>query len=143
MRWQLLLMSAFFAALPVSGHAAEINCPKSITETPNVSSSEKSWLLVSKSGVRHLESANIYYGNPTELGADIPDSTDKTRSREIVTWLLFWNKAKTEGYWIGCSYDGTTAMYFQKVNPDSKECVVSYDLLPTGRRQRLSAIVCR
>lgn len=141
MRLQPLLVSALFSTLPISGYAAEIKCPDSITETPHVSSVAKSWKVVSIPGVRSLEQAGIYFGNPVELGAQVPDSTKEVKAKETSTWRLI--RSKGDEFWIGCSYTGTTAMYFQKVSGNITECAVSYDLLPTGRRQRLSAIDCR
>lgn len=121
--------------------AAEIHCPASITETPTVSTEEKQWIVVAIPGERHLERVGIYLGNPSESGAQVPDSTKTIKKKETVTWRL--TRSETDTFWVGCSYGGTTAMLFQKVDTSVAACVASYDLLPSGRRQRLSAMICR
>lgn len=121
--------------------AAEIHCPASVTETPTVSTEEKQWIVVAIPGERNLERVGIYLGNPSEYGAQVPDSTKTVKKKETVTWRL--TRSETDTFWVGCSYVGTTAMLFQKVDAKATTCVASYDLLPSGRRQRLSAMVCQ
>lgn len=121
--------------------AAEIHCPTSVKETPTVSTEEKQWTVVASSGERHLEHVGIYLGDPSEYSAQVPDSTKTVKKKQIVKWRL--TRSKTDTFWVGCSYVGTTAMLFQKVDGKATMCVASYDLLPSGRRQRLSAMVCQ
>jgi hypothetical protein len=137
----ILLLALFLPFVVHPARAADIVCPLSIVETPGVSTETKDWSVVAPSGERPLEHVGIYLGSLSEHGAQVPDSDEPIKGKEAVTWRL----ARKEGdtFWIGCSYVGTTAMLFQKVAAAVTTCVASYDLLPIGKRQRLSAMICR
>lgn len=137
----VLSITTLALTLSCAAPAVEIHCPASMTETPTVSSAEKQWVVVAPSGERYLERVGIYLGNPSEDGAQVPDSTKTDKRKETVTWRL--TRSETDTFWVGCSYVGTTAMLFQKVDAKATTCVAAYDLLPSGRRQRLSAMVCQ
>jgi len=121
--------------------AGEIKCPSSITETPTVSISDKRWTVVANSGERPLETARIYLGTLSEYGAQVPDSTKRTKRRETVTWNI--QRSPTDTFWVGCSYAETTAVLFQELDSSVKVCVATYDLLSSGRGQRLSTLDCQ
>lgn len=121
--------------------AGEIKCPSSITETPTVSSNDKRWTVVTNSGERPLEHVGIYLGTLSEYGAQVPDATKKSKRKEMETWNI--KRSPTDTFWVGCSYVGTTAVLFQELDSSVKVCVATYDLLPSGRRQRLSALDCQ
>jgi hypothetical protein len=135
----LALALALAAAAP--GHAAETACPAAIVETPSVALTDDAWQLAAAPGERPLEHAGIYLGALAQLGAQVPDSTRKKQLTETVTWRL--RRADADQFWIGCSYVGTTALLARPIAPGATECVVSYELLRTGRRQRLTGIACR
>jgi hypothetical protein len=140
----LLAITAMTLNLPFTAQtaiAAEIHCPSSIKETPSVSKKDEQWVVVASSGERLLERVGIYLGTPSEHGAQVPDSENATKKTESVTWRL--RRAASDAFWVGCSYVGTTAMLFKKVDTNVTTCVASYDLLPSGRRQRLSTMDCR
>lgn len=120
-----------------SAVAAEIQCPRTITETPAVSTPNDQWTVVALSGERPLEGVGVYLGDPPEHGAQVPDST-KTKTR-IVKWRLV--RAEKDTFWVGCTYVGTTAMLFQKVDAKASACAATYDLMPSGRPQRLSGMI--
>lgn len=88
-----------------------------------------------------MERAGVYLGNPPEYGALVPDATHRSTLRETVTWRLV--RAPEDVFWIGCAYTGTTAMLFKKLDSGVTRCTVTYDLLPSGRRQRLRVLECR
>jgi hypothetical protein len=137
------LFSALVGLLFKAGSsvATEISCPNSIRETPSVSAADKHWIVVASSGERQLDQAEIYLGKPSEYGAQVPDSTTKKQGREIVSWHLV--RSPTDTFWLGCSYVGTTAMLFQRLDSTVTFCAVSYELLPSGKRLRLSHVDCR
>lgn len=128
-----------FNATPSVG--AQIHCPDSITETPTVSMDDRQWVIITKTGERPLEHVGIYLGTVSEHGAQIPDSTKRAKLRETVTWNI--RRSSTDSFWIGCSYVGTTAVLFQQLDPGIKRCIATYDLLPSGRRQRLTTLDCQ
>jgi len=121
--------------------AGEIRCPGSITETPSVSTADQGWNIVAGTGTRPLEHVGIYLGDPADYGAQIPDSTKRIGPQERISWRIV--RAPADTFWVGCSYVGTTAMLFQKLDSSITLCVATYDLLPSGKRQRLSTLDCR
>ncbi len=121
-------------------NAAEITCPGAITETPTVSIENKLWSVVTSSGERQFEHAGVYLGPLSAYSAQAPDQTKKTNTKELVTWNI--KRSAGDTFWVGCSYVGTTAMLFQKLNEAVAVCVVSYDLLPSGNRLRVSSAQC-
>lgn len=121
--------------------AEPIRCPDSISETPTVLSNEKSWIAVVKTGDRPLERVGVYLGSLTEYGAQVPDNTETSKKSETVTWNL--NRFPEDSFWIACSYAETSAMLFQPLAASIKQCVATYELLPTGRRQKLAAVNCQ
>lgn len=140
----LLCIAAVTSSLLIATRstlAAEIHCPETITELPTVSNKNKEWTVITSSGERQLESIGIYLGTPAEYGAQVPDSTRTIGKKEDITWKITRSTADT--FWLGCSYVGTTAMLFQKLAATVKECVATYDLLPSGKRQRLRTVECR
>lgn len=121
--------------------AGEIRCPSSITETPAISNVDQGWHVVAGSGKRPLERVGIYLGDLAEHGAQVPDSTKRIGLKEKVSWRIV--RAPADAFWVGCSYVGTTAMLFQTLDPTVTRCDATYDLLPSGQRQRLSLVDCR
>lgn len=121
--------------------ATEINCPDSIKEAPSVLTADRGWIVVATRGERPLEQAGIYLGKPAQYGAQVPDSTTKTKKTETVSWRLI--RSPTDIFWVGCSYVGTTAMLFRRLDAAVTFCAVSYELLPSGKRLRVSHVDCR
>lgn len=136
---RVLLMGV--CAIPLTGLSEEIFCPASITETPSVSAVDAAWTVQSVEGIRPLERVGIYFGDPSQRGAQVPDATRKIRSTEVVIWRLA--EAPSDEYWVGCSYVGTTALMFQRVHSNVRECMATYRLLPTGRRLGLKSMTCK
>lgn len=120
--------------------ADEIKCPSFIFEQPTISDSPKEWTVVAKVGERPLEQVGIYLGSLVEAGAQVPDSSQKVKLKEIVTWNI--QRSPEDTFWVGCSFVGTSAMMFQKIETKIKSCTATYELLPTGRRQRLLSMSC-
>jgi hypothetical protein len=136
-----LSVVALWAITVATAHSMEVACPGFVVETPSVTNSDASWQVAAAAGERPLDHAGVYLGGLAQLGAQVPDSTRKKKNLETVTWRL--RRAEGDQYWIGCSYIGTTALMVQKINSGFDECVASYELLPTGRRQRLKGVLCR
>jgi hypothetical protein len=137
--------------LPFVAHtavAANIVCPESIIETPNVSTEAQGWTSVAPTGKRWLENVGIYYGSigdHLELGAQVPEEKS-SKNKETATWGVARDKNEndTNTYWIGCSYIDTSAKFFQKVDAAATKCVATYDYVPGGgSKPQLSSMICR
>lgn len=136
-----LFILALVLTISASIFAAEIHCPASINETPNISNKYIQWTVVANSGERPLERAGVYLGIPPDYGAQVPDSTKSDKKKETVTWKI--SRANSDLFWIGCSYVGTTATLFQQIGNTIEVCTATYDLLPSGKRLRLYTLECR
>jgi hypothetical protein len=119
--------------------AREIKCPVALTETPGVLEPGFGWTVVARTADRPLESVAIYLGPDDERAAQVPDVNRKKNLVESVGWNLL---PQQHQYWVGCAYTGTSALVFQKLGVELSRCTVSYDLLPSGRRLRVRALVC-
>jgi hypothetical protein len=135
--------------LPFMAHtalAANIVCPESIVETPNVLTDEKGWIAVAPTGTRWLHDVDIYFGGLSNPGKQVPDSEKTSKTKETVTWELPRDKDENDKrtYWIGCSYLDTSAILFQKVDAAVTKCVATYDYVPGGgSKPQLSSMICQ
>jgi hypothetical protein len=89
----------------------------------------------------HLDRVAFYFKHPKDSGTLVPDKTDKQKGEERVTWNFVHGTG--DEFWLGCLYTGTTVVLAQKLKPDVSQCVVRYDLLPSGSRLRIKAVSCR
>ena len=121
--------------------AADLNCPDAITETPTVQDAPTPWVFQGDQGRRHLDQVAVYFGHPNERGVQIPDKIIKSKSGEIVVWLI--SATKGEQYWVGCSYLGTTAVLISPIEILTRGCSARYSVLPTGKRLKLLSFTCR
>jgi hypothetical protein len=137
----IFFLVIFLLVRAAASAATEITCPDSIRETSTVSINDEQWNVVANSGERLLERVGIYLGTLSEYGAQVPDTTKKSKLQEAVTWNI--KRSPTDTFWIGCSFVGTSSMLFQKLDDRVTVCVASYDLLPSGKRQRLNVMDCR
>jgi len=71
----------------------------------------------------------------------VPDRTEKRSGVESVTWNFV--RGPRDEFWLGCLYTGTTVILAQRLNTNISQCVVQYDLLPSGVRLRLKIISCK
>jgi hypothetical protein len=129
--------------LAVAAHAAPqvLTCPASLQEQPQVREVPAPWQLGNPAGERPLERAAIFLGaGAAMLDAQVPDATERSKGREQVRWRLLRGEGDT--FWLGCTYTGTSAMLVQPLAAELTRCVVTYELLATGRRSRLERVQC-
>ncbi|MBI5256095.1 MAG: hypothetical protein HY855_06315 [Burkholderiales bacterium] len=135
-----LLLAGTLAAGSCPLLAAPVACPAVLSEVPSVSPVAPGWTVLAQPGDRPLEQAGVYLGAPEQRGALTPDTVQRDKQHEQLRWQLH-RKAGDE-FWIGCSYQGTTAMVFRKLESTTTRCQARYALLPTGRRLRLDSLDC-
>ena len=135
------LVLGLMAAMP--GRAATVQCPRTIDEAPQVAEVPTPWQVVAPRGPRGLEQAAIYWGTgAADLSSLVPTDDRVEKNRQRVRWKLTPPPAH-EHHWIGCMYTGTTALLVLRLDAAVSQCEVIYDLMPTGRRQRLAWVDCR
>ena len=139
--WSLLLVFSCCLVAASDSVAAEFKCPESIRDRPVVETQVEGWDVVANAGVRPLERVGVYLSNPTKNGALVPDGTKRTKTEERVTWRLV--RGPSDEFWVGCIYQGTTAILAKRLGEDVGQCVATYQLLPTGNRLRLVGMSCK
>jgi hypothetical protein len=121
--------------------AMEIRCPHSISESPFVNPPDGEWEVVAELGERPLDQVSMYLFHPSKRGALVPDSTQRAKSEEKVSWRL--GHGNNDEFWVGCSYYGTTAILAKKIDASISQCIATYELLRTGSRLRLKGMSCK
>lgn len=146
MRLVPLLLALCLLFVAHTAVAANIVCPESIVETPKVITEEKGWTAVTPTEKRRFENAGIYSGSISDLGALVPDSDASGKNKEAATWELRRrgkNENRTDAYWVGCSYEDTNTMLFQKVDAAATTCIASYELLSPDKGLKFKTMICR
>jgi hypothetical protein len=110
-------------------------------QTPLWKKGKKVPEALGESGTRPLDKVVVYLSHPTQNGALVPDSTKRTKTEERVTWRLV--RGPSDEFWVGCTYHGTTAIMAKRLGQDVRQCVASYQLLPSGSRLRLIGMSCK
>lgn len=137
---RILFLSALLI-ISTGGAAADLSCPDVITETPTVQEASKPWVSLGEQGLRRLDHVAVYFGHPNRRGAQIPDKTLRSKSEEVVIWLV--SATKDEQFWVGCAYLGTTALLITPIESVARDCRARYTLLPTGKRLKLQSFTCQ
>lgn len=133
------LFSCLLLACPSA--AADLACPVSLSVRQTAVNVSAEWEATSVSESVHLDHVAFYLKHPKEGGALVPDKSAKQKGEERVTWNFV--RGPGDEFWLGCLYTGTTIILAQKLKPDVSQCVVQYDLLPSGSRLRVKAISCK
>jgi hypothetical protein len=131
----------FVSLLAGPSIAQDLACPVSLSVQQTAVNLPSDWEATSTSEPLHLDRVAFYLKHPKLGGALVPDKTDKQKDQERVTWSLVGGAG--DDFWLGCLYTGTTVILAQKLKKDVSQCVVRYDLLPSGSRLRVKAISCK
>lgn len=127
---------------PVPGRAATVQCPRTVDEAPQLLEVPSPWTAVTPRGERGLEQAGIYWGTGAgDLSSLVPTDDRIENGQQRVRWKLV-PPPPGEHHWVGCMYAGTTALLVQRLEGPVGRCEVVYQLMPSGRRQRLVSIEC-
>lgn len=128
-------------AFPI-GPLASTLCPETINVHQTASRLPAGWSVsYSKSPVQ-LEIVSLYIGPPKDgvpLGFD---TMVNTMDGSVVTWQI---PKDSRGYWIKCSYNGTTLELSKELPRTLSTCVVSFDR-QTGTasaQQHIKALTCK
>jgi len=132
----LVLLSIAFRA-----GAMDLTCPPSVSEKPVVSAWDRSWSLRENPGLRQVEGASVFLGDPDHLGSQVPDEDKINDNIERVVWNLV--RAPTDRFWIVCSYRETSAILFREIDKAATRCEVRYRLLASGKRSSMEGLSCK
>lgn len=135
-----VLITTCLVAATMSSYAIDIECPRTISETPSLRDVPDDWEGVVQTGQRPLEQIGLYLGHPQKKGSLVPDDETKTRKEESVTWKIV--RAPQDEYWVGCTYYGTSVILARKLDEHVSRCVARYSMLPSHQRDSLIGFHC-
>jgi hypothetical protein len=126
------LMAAPFAV------AADSLCPDTVAVKQTGAAPAPEW-SVSYSGLpNRLEMVTFYNGPPKDEASLVYDDIVRAKDSSTATWTL---PKDARGYWVKCSYAGTTLELSKALPSTVSSCRVTYDRqassaagLPTIRR---------
>lgn len=114
--------AALIAAFPVS--AADSLCPEAVSVTQTGTAPAPEWSLSYSATPSRLEMVTFYNGPPQDEASLVYDSWSNAKDTSIATWKL---PKDSRGYWIKCSYSGTTLELAKALSPAVSSCRVTYE----------------
>lgn len=136
-----LLMVVQFLLLALFSGASDLNCPGTLPVQQTATAIPAGWDAVQIDRQELIDKVSFYLSHPSSGGALVPDKTQKTGSEERVIWTF--TRKPGDDFWMACSYINTSVLLTRKLGSDVSECMVSYDLLPSGKRLRLKGVLCK
>lgn len=122
LRCLLLAGATLLAAGPT--FAADSICPDTVTVKQAGVAPAAEWSLSYSATPTGLESVTFYNGPPKDEASLVYDSWSDARDTSTATWKL---PKDARGYWIKCSYRGTTAELAKTLPPAVSICRVIYE----------------
>jgi hypothetical protein len=130
----LAVAATFATALPAS--AAESLCPDAVSVKQTGAAPAPEW-SVSYSGLpNRLEMVTFYSGPPRDEASLVYDDFVNAKDSSTATWRF---PKQARGYWVKCSYAGTTLELAKALPATVSSCRVIYDK-GTGSPSGLPAI---
>ncbi len=120
-------LCAFAFALVSTGvcfAADEVWCPVTIKVDQKAEPPSSEWSVSYSSLPHQLEMVTFFSGRPEENASLVYDKRSKTKGG----WIGTWNFPKDDrGYWMRCSYEGTSAELSRRIPDSISICRVTYD----------------
>jgi hypothetical protein len=126
----LAVAATFFAALSAS--ADDSICPAAVNVKQTGAAPAPEWSVSYSATPTTLEAVTFYSGPPKDEAALVYDDLTRVRDSETATWKF---SKDPRGYWVKCSYRGTTVELAKALPPTVSSCRVTYDrqvASPTG-----------
>ncbi len=118
----LAVAVTFATALPAS--AADPLCPDAVSVKQTGAAPAPEW-SVSYSGLpNRLEMVTFYSGPPKDEASLVYDDFVKAKDSSTATWRF---PKQARGYWVKCSYAGTTLELAKALPSTVSSCRVIYD----------------
>ena len=140
MNSKMIAVSLLLSASLSTGLGEEIECPDSIPVKQELSKPIAGWESVEQQTNPSLDQIAVYLHHPNEKGSLVPDSDNKRKGHELVTWKFLDAK---EEHWVACTYHDTNVMLAKKLSASFQQCIADYTLLPSGSRLKLSHFRCK
>jgi hypothetical protein len=114
-------LAALLAAAPAS--AADSLCPATVNVKQSGAAPTPAWTVSYSTTPSELEMVTFYSGPPKDEASLVYDRIVKTKDSSLATWNF---GPDPHGYWVKCSYSGTTIELSQPLPPTLKSCRVTY-----------------
>jgi hypothetical protein len=115
------------AALPV--FAADSLCPDAVDVKQTGTAPIAEWSVSYSSTPTRLGMVTFYNGSPKEEASLVYDSWIDAKDASTATWKL---PKDVRGYWIKCSYRGTSMELSKALSSTISSCRVTYDRQSTS-----------
>lgn len=123
----LALAGLLGAACPV--YAADALCPDTISVKQTLAAPAPEWTVSASATPIALEMVTFYSGPPKDEASLVYDDLARTSDASVATW----NFARdSHGYWVKCSYRGTTQELAKPLPPTLSACRLTYDRQAAG-----------
>ncbi len=134
--FSLAVAATLAAALPAA--ASDSLCPETATVKQSGAAPAAEWSVSYRATPIALEMVTFYSGAPKDEASLVYDDFVRAKDSSIATWKF---PKDARGYWVKCSYAGTTLELSKALPPTVSSCRVTYDRqasspagLPTIRR---------
>jgi len=137
---RLLACAALFAAAPV--FAADSLCPETVNTRQTGTAPAPDWSVSYSTSPNQLEMVTFYNGPPKDEASLVYDDFVSIKDSSLATWKF---PKDPRGYWVKCSYRGTTLELSKALSPTMSSCRVTYSRdagLPSGLPP-IRSIACR
>lgn len=117
-----LAAAAFLAALPA--FAADALCPDTVSVKQAGAAPAPEWSVSYSALPNQLEMVTFYSGPPKDEASLVYDEWINAQDSSTATWKF---PKDPRGYWVKCSYRGTTLELSKALPPAVSSCRVTYD----------------
>ena len=118
------LLPALLCGLLALRAGAESLCPETVTARQTGAAPAPGWSVSYSAAPLQLEMVTFYDGPPKEEASLVYDDFKTLKDSALATWRF--SKAP-RGYWVKCSYRGTTLELSKPLPPSISSCRVTYD----------------
>lgn len=104
--------------------AADLLCPEAVSVKQTGAPPAPDWSVSYSATPTGLEMVTFYSGPPKEEASLVYDDFVRGKDASTATWKF---PKDPRGYWIKCSYRGTTLELSKALPPTVSSCRVTYD----------------
>jgi hypothetical protein len=118
----LAVAAALGAALPAA--AADSLCPDAVSVKQTGTAPTPEWSVSYSAAPNQLEMVTFYSGPPQDEASLVYDDMVNAKGSSTATWKF---PKDPRGYWVKCSYRGTTLELAKALPATVSSCRVTYD----------------
>jgi hypothetical protein len=118
----LATAAAYSVVLPTS--ASDSLCPETVSVKQTGTAPAPEWSMSTSATPIQLEMVTFFSGPPKEEASLVYDTWTNAKDTSTATWKL---PKDPRGYWIKCSYRGTTVELAKALPPAVSSCRVTYE----------------